>query len=542
MKKFLDKITKELQLAQSDTNYHEKDKKEKQISCGKVRSAESTKYRKSLLKLKEQEYLIEKNLTNFMENMKLESEVLRPVLRNMNDISRNREIFLDNIRKSLDKITEELQLVQSITNCPEQIQKLDTNAYKQRLLKLSQKIRNFQESCQQKIATLSQEQTALESELREFESNLHKYEDTTSRIGKPTSTMSANKENKRCYNYKKIGDLHELIAKTGYTDNWSNEDHLLFLKMRKKCSSIPALVAAIRVKCPDLTAETIVNHEAWYKIYLRLREKQRSNIREWRKQKEMEKMKMKNHREDETETETLEKILREKSNSNITKDFPTCVTDKMRTTKMDNSVDINNQKKELIKQWKAERENKRLMEEEQSKILIESKLAAQEKRKRERLERLRKVLAEHREKTSMEVSSEVSKDDSKPYYNPMLIKAFRKQDAEFTRKKKNLIAIRKSAQNRTIKIVRPQIAKKQDHSTLLNPTEVWTEKCRIPGPNTKESKKLQYIKDVPRLYVFSTRRNAYFYTFHLYLIFCLFRYVQWRNKESMEIKDALTFL
>ncbi|XP_011065187.1 PREDICTED: coiled-coil domain-containing protein 112-like [Acromyrmex echinatior] len=517
MKKFMDEITKKLQLAQSVTNYDEKDKKEKQISHGKVRSAESTKYRKSLLKLKEQEYLIEKNLTNFMENMKLESEILRPILRNMNDISRNREIFLDNIKKSLDKITEELQLVQSITNCPEQIQKLDTNAYKQRLLKLSQKIRNFQESCQQKIATLSQEQTALESELREFESNLHKYEDTISRIGKPTSAMSANKENKRCYNYKKIEDLHELIAKTGYTDNWSNEDHLLFLKMRKKCSSIPALVAAIRVKCPDLTAETIVNHEAWYKIYLRLREKQRSSIREWRKQKEMEKMKMKN-REDETESETLEKMLREKSNSNITKDFPTCVTDKMRTTKTDNSIDINNQKKELIKQWKAERENKRLLEEEQSRILIESKLAAQEKRKRERLERLRKVLAEHREKTSMEVSSEVSKDDSRPYYNPMLIKAFRKQDAEFTRKKKNLIAVRKSDQNRTIKIVRPQIAKKQDHSTLLNSTEVWREKCRIPDPNTKESKKLQYIKDVPRLYV------------------------QWRNKESMEIKDALTFL
>ena len=90
MRKFLDEITKELKLAQSVTNYHEKDKKEKQISCRKVRSAESTKYRKSLLKLKEQEYLIEKNLTNFMENMKLESEILRPILRNMNDISSTR--------------------------------------------------------------------------------------------------------------------------------------------------------------------------------------------------------------------------------------------------------------------------------------------------------------------------------------------------------------------------------------------------------------------------------------------------------------------
>lgn len=93
----------------------------------------------------------------------------------------------------------------------------------------------------------------------------------------------------------------------------------------------------------------------------------------------------------------------------------------------------------------------------------------------------------------------------------------RKQDTEFTRKKKNLIAVRKLAQNRTVKIVRSQIAKKQDHSTLLNPTEVWKEKCRIPDPNTRESKKLQYIKDVPRLYVF-LREGMLIFNAHLIYI------------------------
>lgn len=81
-------------------------------------------------------------------------------------------------------------------------------------MKLSQKIRNFQESCQLQNTTLPQEQTALESELCEFESNLHKYENATSSIGKSMS-VSPNKENKRCYDYKKIEDFQELIAKTG---------------------------------------------------------------------------------------------------------------------------------------------------------------------------------------------------------------------------------------------------------------------------------------------------------------------------------------
>lgn len=88
---------------------------------------------------------------------------------------------------------------------------LDTNAYKQRLVRLSQKIRDFKESCQ--LQTLSQEQTTLESELREFESNLHKYESATG--SKPTSATSSNKENKKCNDYKGIQDFHALIAKTG---------------------------------------------------------------------------------------------------------------------------------------------------------------------------------------------------------------------------------------------------------------------------------------------------------------------------------------
>lgn len=188
------------------------------------------------------------------------------------------------------------------------------------------------------------------------------------------------------------------------------------------------MVAAIRAKCPDLTVETIVNHEAWYKVYLTLREQQRSSVREWRKRKEMEKIKIRNCK-DETEAETLEGISKEKRDSNITKDLSICTVDecKGRITKTDKSVDINNQKKELIRRWKTEKENKRLIDEEQSRILTESKLAAQEKHKRERLKRLREVLAEHRERKSMEVFFEASKNNSKmrPKYNPMLIKAFR---------------------------------------------------------------------------------------------------------------------
>lgn len=80
--------------------------------------------------------------------------------------------------------------------------------------------------------------------------------------------------------------------------------------------------------------------------------------------------------------------------------------------------------------------------------------------------------------------------------------ANREQDAEYTRRKKHLISKRTLAKNQTEKIIKSQVVKKQDHSTLLNSTEVWIEKCRMRDLNTKDPRKLQYIKDVPRLYVF----------------------------------------
>ncbi|XP_050460801.1 LOW QUALITY PROTEIN: coiled-coil domain-containing protein 112-like [Cataglyphis hispanica] len=439
-----------------------------------------------------------------MENMKLEPEVLRPVLHKMSDISKNRQIFLDDMRNRLEEIVEELRSAKSSTDCPEKIQKLDINVYKQRLVRLSQKIRDFKESCQ--LETLSQEQITLESELREVESNLHKYQSATD--SKPTSVTSSNKESKKCNDYKGIQDFHALIAKTGYTDNWSDEDHLLFLKTRKKCNSIASLVTALQVKCPDLTAKIIVNHEAWYKIYLNLREKQRSSIKEWRKQKEMEKMK---NCKSEIGIESLKGTSQEKTISNVTEKLPTRRTDKCERTIT--KIDVNNtdRKKELIKRWKIDRENKRLIDEKQSKILIESELTMLEKRKRERWKSVQEALKEYRERKSIEISSKASKDNSrtKPQYNPMLIKAFRKQDEEYINKKKNLIAKQqKSANNRVIKKTRSQLMKKRDYSTLLNSTEVWRERYRTQDLNTNKPKKLQYIKDVPRLYV------------------------QWRNKES----------
>lgn len=52
-----------------------------------------------------------------------------------------------------------------------------------------------------------------------------------------------------------------------------------------------------------------------------------------------------------------------------------------------------------------------------------------------------------------------------------------------------------------MKVTKSRLTKKQDYSTLLNSTKVWKERCKVQDFNSNEPKKLQYIKDVPRLYV-----------------------------------------
>lgn len=188
-------------------------------------------------------------------------------------------------------------------------------------------------------------------------------------------------------------------------------------------------MAAIQVKCPDLTAENIVNHEAWFKVYLSLREKQRSAVREWRKQKETEKTRK--VCEGEATAENAAEVSGGKSNPDVTAKVPPRVTNKSETKKAIPgdvvNVDSASRKKELIRQWREERENKRSMEEQQFKMLTESKLAAQEKRKQERLKRIRANLAEYHERKLTKLTAKASRNDSRAgrKYNPAMIEAFR---------------------------------------------------------------------------------------------------------------------
>lgn len=197
--------------------------------------------------------------------------------------------------------------------------------------------------------------------------------------------------------------------------------------MRKKCKSIPTLVTMIQKKCPDLTAETIVNHEAWYKHYQDLRERQKMAVKEWRQQKELEKKTNIDEIGKEIDFHEEEDFQNEIVEEKTIKVFKKTRSSHSETNSSASSNNNNNEKKELIKKWKIEKENKRFMDEEQMKMQMKLKKEREENRRKKRQEKIQESLEEYKKKKSMENTlkemNKVNKEKCK--YNATLIRAFR---------------------------------------------------------------------------------------------------------------------
>ncbi|XP_035740055.1 coiled-coil domain-containing protein 112-like [Vespa mandarinia] len=470
-----------------------------------LKKIQKSKCFKSFVKLKHQEYILEKGLVNLINNMKLDGDVIKNLSKEEKELSAKRENVLSILCKTVFDINDDVKKVKMIISDPEEIQQLDINEFKSKLIEISKKLNDFKKTCP--LQTLSEDGNKLDSDLKEFSSRLHKYNTVNKTIKSSIINLSSfDKDKKKNHeDYEEIEDFHALIVKTGYTQHWSDEDHLFFLKMRKKYKNVPALVNAIKTKCPDMSIEKIINHEAWYKLYLELRERQRLKINEWRKRKELNKMK---------KLQNVRTIDKENQRSEISTDHleKNMINDK--DERSDAIINENINKKELIKKWKLERENKRIMEEEQSKLRLESKRVLDEKRARIRMETIRENLRDYRNKKSMDEFLDNTKKDIKgtKEYDPTLIKEFRKQDEEYIRKRRILISRTDKIQQNKFTISRKYKLNKYP-STLCEPTKAWQEKCKIEDFKKKNNQEVRYIKDIPKLYT------------------------RWRNEESIDLQN-----
>ncbi|XP_076544527.1 uncharacterized protein LOC117604958 [Osmia lignaria lignaria] len=436
-------------------------------------------YLKPLLRLKQQEDILEKGLIAAIENIKLDSNLWREVVHEYKEITMKRQNLFNAMYKNMENISTEMESVKHIARHPEEIQNL-----------------GFEEILLHRASNPS----------------IQKYENLQKNV---TSSGSNKMETKKeTQDYKDVHDFHALVALTGHTGNWSMEDHLFFLKMRKKCENVPALVAAIQKKYPDLSVESIVNHESWYKQYENLREKQRAAVTEWRKRKEREKMrnieqleKSMNLRESEDVSNEMDKRKR----MIVSRKVKSCPVETKRTNESAGSNTA--EKKELIRKWRMEKESKRSMDEEQLRMQAKLKREIEGNKRQKRREKIQEALEEYRRKKSFEGASKELNERWKEKYkfDATLIKEFRKQDEEYTKKRRDLIErSKKPSKSETIGIKKMELVDARTYSTFLESTKVWREKCKATSW-TNHSDDTRYIKDIPRI--------------------C----IRWRNEESEDL-------
>ena len=174
------------------------------------------------------------------------------------------------------------------------------------------------------------------------------------------------------------------------------------MRLRKKHRSIPSLVTELQTKCPDLTAENIINHESWYKRYLKLREKQKNSVQLWQKQRELK-----------------------FSSNELVKTFEE-FEEKQSLVKLKYNKDEYERKKEMIKKWKEEKEKMRLEDEKVKKNQLAIKNVRKEKERLERTMKMKIAASNVKERrVSQENKLNESYQNKKPFLSKNLIKAFR---------------------------------------------------------------------------------------------------------------------
>ncbi|XP_057323957.1 coiled-coil domain-containing protein 112-like isoform X1 [Microplitis mediator] len=458
---------------------------------------EKLEYIKTYTKLKQQEEIIEKGIELFLNNIKMDSEVMKNLKEEYNTCTERSNDVLFKLYGEIIELNTDFENIKSIVNQFNNGKIIDVNDCKTKMNELLEKMQKFEKVFDLEI--LQKEQKELEDYLYDFKVNLRKYEATKNLTSTrcKVNQSSGNKNKITAEDYSEIKDFESLIAKTGHMQNWKEEDHKYFVQIRNKINGIPALVTEIKKKFPDLSAEKIINHEVWYKIYLELREKQRSSVKSWRAKKELEKKE---------KIEFIKNNECEKSNSRCESKNDIELNDNKSESakKLISNRDINkivDKKKEMIKQWKIDKARAKIASELELKNQLEIKRIFREKQFVKRVMENKEALIKYQEDKMNRIVILPEKNE-KIIKSPSIIQSFRRKDDAFINKRKRLLES-KNQNYIKYKINNNNVNKlnniKSNHvSTLMKSTIIWNEKCK-KQETLENQNPFFYIKDIPKL-------------------------------------------
>ncbi|XP_058808626.1 coiled-coil domain-containing protein 112-like [Phymastichus coffea] len=458
--------------------------------------SKNTEFLKPYLKLKQQECNIEKSVEALMVSSKSNLQYWNTIKQEVNASEDERKKLEESLKEPLRRIYEELKGVREVIS-PENIKTIDLEMFKKRLQDLWKKIQNFKDTCKP-TADLAAEQATLETELNVLMRGIRKHKDFSNvrdpvyRVGNNKKPLTKSENWRKDDDDEREEDFTSLVARTGHTGTWTEDDHFLFVKLRKRHKSITSLAQAIQAKCPDLSNESIVNHDAWYRTYLDLRDKQRKAVQEWRRRKEAERVKLLEQRPKMMRVESAPDVTGNSSRENKKTNFSMELDRTEKVKVEDKKVDVT-KKREIVKQWREQRDRTKIAEEERRKDQLKARQDEKENKWKARDAQLKKILAEIKEK---KIEEKADSSESTPALPANLIlQAYRAKDQEFIEKRKNILLSKRNTPKQCIPAMQYNFSK-ICVSTLLNETKAWQEKQRASEPQVTRS--VNYIKDLPK--------------------------------------------
>ncbi|KAH1012478.1 coiled-coil domain-containing protein 112 [Dendroctonus ponderosae] len=248
---------------------------------------------------------------------------------------------------------------------------------------------------------------------------------------------------------KDVKEYFDFVHQSGGHENgWRKEDHLLFLKLRKKFTKLADLAANLHEILPDISLEEITQHNDWYTKYLQLQSKKKKAIHKWKLNKTSSKI-TENH-----ESPTITPLMKEDASA-----F-----------------------REKLMQWKAEKEEKMLIDQELEKLKLQEIIERERAKKHRHIEmkklvnewRESKMIFEQSQKQQQRILEELEKKKRGANANK-LIKQFQSMDELHIMKMRQ---IHKKITNDPKKRVQSGPSVSRDPNRVAQPTIQWAQRVR----------------------------------------------------------------
>ncbi|KAJ9580580.1 hypothetical protein L9F63_024241, partial [Diploptera punctata] len=206
------------------------------------------------IRLELQQDHIDKACLQAIKNMKyLDRQLSQQIVTLYKEKEHLRSGDLEKIKSLIVSISQSLKLLKNYIKDEDQLKKMDIEICRKSLMELQNKIREFKRTNDESFQRLSEEESILTDEIMFLESKTDEWnQPINNSVLKPvvksiSKSYISNTDNTR----KEILEFQKFLQDHGgHTGGWSEEDHILFLRLRNKSKGKITFLSSLRQHFP----------------------------------------------------------------------------------------------------------------------------------------------------------------------------------------------------------------------------------------------------------------------------------------------------